>query len=179
MSRDFNARNARLMRRQMSLERALTKQPNDDNLIYKRLYLLSKIMQRMHLSEENHDNNFYKIEAKLNLMNVIPLNNGGARIATTCLFPDWDSVYVIVEKYKDGYIVHDAGKTMDVLADIDCLEDKHLSIIQNQCKMNGAEFLNGQIRAKISKEEDLSWINSSIIAVANSASVGVRLAQNA
>ena len=90
----------------------------------------------------------------------------GIQIATTCLFPCFETVFVYVEKSPDGFIVHDAGETEAVIFHSGKKRSVARKAILDECTMYGTVFEKGTLTMKINS---LEWLETAILSVASAA----------
>ena len=95
----------------------------------------------------------------------------GARIRTTCVFPSFEPVFVYVAKLGDGFVVHDAGETVAVIMANGQDGDPAKRVIRSECKRYDVAFGERQISLKIDAAE---WLETAIVAVANTAAAAAR-----
>lgn len=97
----------------------------------------------------------------------------GARIRTTCVFPSFEPVFVYVAKLGDGFVVHDAGETVAVIMAHGQEGDMAKRVIRSECKRYDLAFGERRISLKIDAAE---WLETAIVAVANTAASAARSA---
>ncbi len=97
----------------------------------------------------------------------------GARIRTTCVFPSFEPVFVYVAKLGDGFVIHDAGETMANILAHGQEGDTAKRVIRSECKRYDVAFGERRISLRI---EALEWLETAIIAVANTAATAARAA---
>ena len=91
----------------------------------------------------------------------------GIQIATTCLFPCFEPLFVYVEKSPDGcLIVHDAGETEAVIFHSGKKKSVARKAILDECTMYGTVFEKGTLTMKIDKP---ILLETAIISVASAA----------
>ena len=95
----------------------------------------------------------------------------GARIRTTCVFPSFEPVFVYVAKLGDGFVVHDAGETVAVIMANGQDGNPAKRVIRSECKRYDVAFGERQISLKIDAAE---WLETAIVAVANTAAAAAR-----
>ena len=90
------------------------------------------------------------------------------KVRTTCLLPDWETLYVYIKNTADGVVVSDMGEVEGSIflsgKEIDSNIEK---LIKAECKSNGIEFVDGMIQTTI-KDGNPDSISSAVLAVANS-----------
>ena len=85
------------------------------------------------------------------------------RVATTCVLPSFEALYLHVSKIGDLYMVHDCGETLDSIVRHGQEPDVAKKVIRRMCHNHCLDF-NGW---RISQEcHDPDWICSGILAVA-------------
>ena len=88
------------------------------------------------------------------------------RVATTCVLPSFEALYLHVSKIGDRYMVHDCGETLDSIVRHGQKLDVVKREIRRMCRIHRLDF-NGW---RISWEShDPEWISSGILAVAAAA----------
>lgn len=95
----------------------------------------------------------------------------GARIRTTCVFPSFEPVFVYVAKLGEGFVVHDAGETVAVIMAHGQDGDAAKRVIRSECKRYDVAFGERRISLKIDASE---WLETAIVAVANTAAAAAR-----
>ena len=90
----------------------------------------------------------------------------GIQIATTCLFPCFEPVFVYVEKSPDGFIVHDAGETEAVIFHGGKNRSVARKAILDECTMYGTVFEKGTLTMKI---DNLEWLETAVLSIASAA----------
>ena len=90
----------------------------------------------------------------------------GIQIATTCLFPCFEPLFVYVEKSPDGFIVHDAGETEAVIFHSGKKKSVARKAILDECTMYGTVFEKGTLTMKI---DNLERLETAILSVASAA----------
>lgn len=95
----------------------------------------------------------------------------GARIRTTCVFPSFEPVFVYVAKLGEGFVVHDAGETVAVIMAHGQDGDAAKRVIRSECKKYDVAFGERRISLKIDASE---WLETAIVAVANTAAAAAR-----
>lgn len=95
----------------------------------------------------------------------------GARIRTTCVFPSFEPVFVYVAKLGEGFVVHDAGETVAVILGHGQDGDAAKRAIRSECKRYDVAFGERRISLKIDAAE---WLETAIVAVANTAASAAR-----
>ena len=95
----------------------------------------------------------------------------GARIRTTCVFPSFEPVFVYVAKLGEGFVVHDAGETVAVIMAHGQDGDAAKRVICSECKRYDVAFGERRISLKIDASE---WLETAIVAVANTAAAAAR-----
>lgn len=97
----------------------------------------------------------------------------GARIRTTCVFPSFEPVFVYVAKLGDGFVVHDAGETLASILAHGQEGDAAKRVIRSECKRYDVAFGERRLSLKI---DALEWLETAIVAVANTAAAAARTA---
>ena len=88
------------------------------------------------------------------------------RVATTCVLPSFECLYLQVSKIGERYMVHDCGETLESIVRHGQEPDIAERVIRRMCHNLGLDF-NGW---RISWEShDPNWISSGILAVAAAA----------
>ncbi|CAM8624338.1 hypothetical protein MCEREM30_01146 [Paracoccaceae bacterium] len=95
----------------------------------------------------------------------------GARVRTTCVFPSFEPVFVYVAKLGDGFVVHDAGEAMAIIMSHGQAGDAAKRTIRSECKRFDVAFSERRISLKIDAAE---WLETAIVAVANTAATAAR-----
>jgi hypothetical protein len=92
----------------------------------------------------------------------------GARIATHCLYPSFESVRVFVAKVGDGYNLHDGAGAYNTA----WLHGRDDPMIVNSIKRAAAKFrLEVLGKSVFAKAPSIDWLPSAIISVANASSL--------
>lgn len=97
--------------------------------------------------------------------------DNGARVRTTCVFPSFEPVFVYVAKLGNGFFVHDAGETFAVVLAHGQEPEVASRVIRSECKRYDLTFGERGISLKIDAAE---WLETAIIAVANTAASAAR-----
>ncbi len=97
----------------------------------------------------------------------------GARIRTTCVYPSFEPVFVYVAKLGNGFVVHDAGETVAVILAHGVEGKTAKRAIRAECRRYDVAFEERRISLKVETQE---WIETAIIAVANTAAAAARSA---
>ncbi len=97
--------------------------------------------------------------------------DNGARIRTTCVFPSFEPVFVYVAKLGEGFVVHDAGETVAVIMAHGQDGNAAKRVIRSECKRYDVAFGERGISLKIDASE---WLETAIVAVANTAAAAAR-----
>ncbi|WP_420331660.1 hypothetical protein [Oceanicaulis alexandrii] len=107
------------------------------------------------------------VRAALASFSSCEVTPSGARVATHCLYPSHEPVYVYVVKHgTEGYIIHDAGEAARI-ADLHGRDEKLQDrALRSSAKRFDVDLVNGQLRLSI---ESKDWLRSAIVTVANSA----------
>lgn len=95
----------------------------------------------------------------------------GARIRTTCVFPSFEPVFVYVAKLGDGFVVHDAGETVAIIMAHGQDGDAAKRVIRYECRRFDVTFGERRLSLKIDAAE---WLETAIVAVANTAATAAR-----
>lgn len=95
----------------------------------------------------------------------------GARIRTTCVFPSFEPVFVYVAKLGDGFMIHDAGETVATILAHGQEGDVAKRLIRSECKRYDLSFGDRRISLKI---DALEWLETAIVAVANTSASAAR-----
>ena len=90
----------------------------------------------------------------------------GIQIATSCVFPSWDSLHVYVKKSTDGFVVHDAGETAAVIYDSGRKRSVVNKTILDECAVYGTVFENEVLAMKI---DDVGLLETAIVSVVSAA----------
>jgi hypothetical protein len=111
--------------------------------------------------------------AALGHMNRCELTDAGARIATHCLYPSFEPVYVFVAKLGDGFHVHDGeGAYLSAWA-----HGRDESLIRREIKAEASRFrLHVSNRSLAVSVTSTEWLASGILAVANASAFAARSA---
>lgn len=97
----------------------------------------------------------------------------GAQIRTACVFPSFEPVFVYVVRLGDGFHIHDAGETMAVILSHGQDGAAAKRIILAECRRYDLEFNGRRISLKVDAPE---WLETAIVAVANTVAMAARLA---
>lgn len=97
----------------------------------------------------------------------------GARVRTTCVFPSFEPVFVYIAKLGEGFVIHDAGETMANILAHGQEGGAAKRVIRLECKRYDVAFGERRISLKI---EALEWLETAIVAVANTAASAARSA---
>jgi hypothetical protein len=97
----------------------------------------------------------------------------GARVATHCLYPSFEPVYVYIAKVGDGYHVHDGRGAYEAAR----LHGRDSSVAAHAISHEAARFhLELLERAIVSNVASPEWLQSAILAVANASSLAAERA---
>jgi hypothetical protein len=89
---------------------------------------------------------------------------GGARIATHCLYPSFESVRVFVAKVGEGYTLHDGAGAYNTA----WLHGRNDPMIINSIRRAAAKFqLEILGKSIVAKVPSIDWLPSAIVSVAN------------
>ncbi|MBW7921989.1 MAG: hypothetical protein H3C51_07800 [Rubellimicrobium sp.] len=99
--------------------------------------------------------------------------DNGLRVRTTCLFSSFEPVFVYVVRFGDGFVVHDAGETMAVILTHGQDGATARRIMLDECRRYGVTCEGRRLSAKV---DSADWLESAIIAVANTAAAAARVA---
>lgn len=91
----------------------------------------------------------------------------GARIATHCLYPSFESVRVFVAKIGDGYTVHDGAGAYNT-AWLHGRDDELLNKCLTDASGRFNVFVSGKALAV--RANSLDWLTSAILTVSNASS---------
>lgn len=95
----------------------------------------------------------------------------GARIRTTCVFPGFEPVFVYVVRLGGGFVIHDAGETLAVMLSHGQDGAAARRIIRAECRRYDLSCEDRRISLKIDAPE---WLETAIVAVANTAAAAAR-----
>lgn len=97
----------------------------------------------------------------------------GLRLATHCVYPSFEPVYVYIVPFGDGFIVHDdsgAGRLSWMYG----VDTRSLGRLAKKAAAEfGCDYNRGQMRCTVESED---WLWSAILAVANASAESVRAA---
>ena len=88
------------------------------------------------------------------------------RIATTCVLPSFEGLYLQVSKIGDRYLVHDCGETFDSIVRHGQKPEVAERVIRRMCQIHRLKFNGWRISWEF---HDPDWISSGILAVAAAA----------
>jgi hypothetical protein len=104
------------------------------------------------------------IQAVLSAFSACEQTPAGARIATHCMYPSFEPVYVYVSKMGDGYRVHDGGGAFESA----WLHGRDRSIAVNSLMVESARYrLEVSGHSLALTVESREWLTSAILGVAN------------
>jgi hypothetical protein len=97
----------------------------------------------------------------------------GARVATHCLYPSFESVYVYVVKEGDGFLVHDGGGAFQAAWE----HSRDEKTVRRSANLEAARYrleLDGDKLA--TRKVSAAWLASAILAVANASAAAANAA---
>jgi hypothetical protein len=97
----------------------------------------------------------------------------GARVATHCLYPSFETVYVFVSKIGDGYHVHDGRGAYEAAR----LHGRDASAAMKAISDETAHFhLEAYERSIVANVASAEWLESAILSVANASALAANRA---
>lgn len=113
------------------------------------------------------------VRAALSAFDVCTETEHGSRVATHCLYPSFDPVYVFVVRFGDGFRVHDGGGAMQSA----WMHGRDESLIRRTMTKQAARYqvqiIDDSLVVDVPNAE---WLTPAILAVANASAAAAHAA---